>query len=364
MAIDFDAARWDKLKETSRQWWNHELERPMIPVVLEGRDPGRPRPDAPLLSQTTCADLSIPADRLIDRIDYELSTCYYEGDAFPYFNLDCFGPGVTAAFLGATLDNSTGRVWFHPPIELPIEEIHFRFDPDNVWFRRLCEIYTAGMRRWEGQVLMGMTDLGGNMDILSSFRPSEDLLLDLYDNPQEVKRLLWEAHEVWHQYYNALNTVLQPVNPGYTDWSRIYSDKPSFILQCDFSYMIGTGMFDEFALPEIVATCGRLERSFYHLDGKGAYPHLDSILAISDLNGMQWVPGDGQPNCGHWPEVYRKIQASGKLIQLHGGFEVLDRVIGQIGTGKGIHIWNYNDWTCGEAEDRDGIRRKLATYGI
>jgi len=75
------------------------------------------------------------------------------------------------------------------------------------------------------------------------------------------------------------------------------------------------------------------------------------------------VPGDGQPDCGHWPEVYRKIQSAGKLIHLHGGFEVLDRVISQIGTGKGIFIMNYDRMSGGNHE-RDNLRRRLAAYGI
>lgn len=161
MAIDFDKTRWEKVRSTHRQWWDDELDRPLIPIIGRGRNPGRELPDVPLLDQATSHDLSIPSDRLIDRIDYELSTRIYLGDAFPYFNLDCFGPGLIAAFMGATLDNSAGRVWFHPPDERPIQEIHFQFDPDNVWFRRLCDIYAAGMQRWQGQVLMGMTDLGG-----------------------------------------------------------------------------------------------------------------------------------------------------------------------------------------------------------
>ena len=331
-------------------------------MTLRGkRDAGRPRPNVPLLSQATCADLSIPADDLINRIDYGLSTCLYLGDAFPFFNMDCFGPGILAAFLGSIPDNSTGRFWFHPPSRKPIQEIHFQFDPDNVWFRRIREIYEAAMRRWQGAVVMGMTDLGGNLDILSTFRPSEELLLDLYDNPGEVIRLLWEEHEVWHQYYNALNDILQPVNPGYCDWSGIYSDKASYVLQCDFSYMIGPAMFDEFVKPELVATCARLERCIYHLDGTGALAHLDSLLAIPDLDVVQWVPGDGQADCGHWPEVYKKIAAAGKKIQVHGEvreFEALDSVIEQVGTSKGIHLRGW--WQDSETD----IRRELSKHGV
>ena len=55
VTIDFSPERWSRVRETYRLWWRGELERPVIPVVLEDRDPGRPEPDAPLLSQATCA---------------------------------------------------------------------------------------------------------------------------------------------------------------------------------------------------------------------------------------------------------------------------------------------------------------------
>ncbi len=59
---------------------------------------------------------------------------------------------------------------------------------------------------------MMMTDPGGILDILSTFRPGEGLLVDLIHEPDEVNRLVWEAHEAWHQYYKAFSDVLQPMN--------------------------------------------------------------------------------------------------------------------------------------------------------
>jgi len=360
MPIDFDASRWTKLKDNYRQYWAGTLDRPLISAAIRDKAPDRPQPAAPILSQANCHDLSIPAEDLIDRIDYEISQYTFLGDSYPFCSMMHFGPGVISAFMGGILDNSTGSVWFHPAEDKPIQELHFQFDPDNVWFRRVRDIYAAGMRRWQGQVLMGMTDLGGNMDILSAFRPGEKLLLDLYDNSEEVHRLVWEAHKAWHQYYNALNEVLQPINPGYSDWSGIYYENPGYILQCDFSYMIGPEMYDEFALPEIAKTCKILDTTFFHLDGKGALPHLDSLLKIPELNGVQWVPGTGAPDCIHWPEVYQKIAAAGKRIQLTpgsgGGFEALDIVSDQIGTAKGILTY--------AGGPQDEVRRQLAKYGI
>ncbi len=358
MSIDFDLSRWQGIRTAYGQWWRGELLRPLIPVTLRDRDPGRREPEVPLLSQSTCADLTLPAESLIDRIDYELSSYSYLGDSFPYVNMDCFGPGVIAAFLGGRLDNSTGRVWFHPETDRNIQDLHFQFDPDNIWFRRLGEIYAAGMKRWRGQVLMGMTDIGGNLDILSAFRPGEKLLFDLYDHPEEVKRLTWEAHTAWHQYFNALNSILQPENPGYSDWSALYSDQPSYILQCDFCYMIGPDMFDEFVKPELAATCEKLPNTVYHLDGVGQLPHLDSILTMAPLKGVQWIPGPSQPDCAHWPEVFRKVRRAGKLIQLLGDFNILDAVCEQLGSARGIHLKGAS------GPDQKSIRANLEKHGI
>ena len=362
MAIDFSPERWQTVREAHSAWWKGELDRPLLPLTAVGtRDPGRATPAAPMLSQATCHDLSWSAEQIVDRIDHYLSTCTFYGDAFPMFNLDCFGPGIAGAFLGATLDNSTGRVWFHPPADMPIQDTHFEFDPTNRWFLRIQEIMAAAMDRWQGQVLMGMPDLGGNLDILSTFLPGEKLLFELYDHPEHVKRLTWEAYEVWFRYYDALNEVLQPINPGYSDWSGIYSTTPGYILQCDFCYMIGPEMFEEFVKPELSACCRRLGCSFYHLDGPGQIPHLNSLLAIDELDGVQWVPGAGSKRCGEWPELYREIAAAGKLMQVFGDFDDFDALASVIGDVNRMHVKQLSPWARGRTDAE--IRRRLSAYG-
>ncbi len=343
MSIRFTPDDWKRIRTGYGRWWDKTLDRPLIPITLYGKDPGRPQPSAPLLTQATCADLSIPADDLIDRIDYELSRYEYLGDAFPYVNFDCFGPGVAAAFLGAKLDNSTGGVWFHPARETDIRDLHLEYDPDNVWLRRIKDIYAAGMKRWQGQVLMGMADLGGVLDILSTFRPSERLLLDLYDEPEEVKRVVREIHDLWLGFCRELHDALGPMAPGYSDWAKIYSETPSYVIQCDFCYMISPAFFEEFVKPELTVMCKTLDHTMYHLDGIGQLNKLDSLLAIPELDAVQWVPGDGKPPQEEWPEVLEKIRSAGKNIQLFGGLRALGIVEKQFGTGKGIHLMPLRD---------------------
>lgn len=316
----FSKDDWARVRETYSKWWNGTLSRPIIKGTIRTAPP-----PLGLLSQANVHDMSKTADDIIDLFDQDIKNQEYRGDAFPFISFDSFGPGVVAAFLGAELNNETGRVWFSDPRNLPIEELHFEFDPNNRWLLRLKDIYAAGIRRWNGSVLMGMTDLGGELDILASFRGTETLLFDLYDYPEQVERLCGEIRELWFKCYNELNSVLFPINPGYSDWAGLYSAEESYVLQSDFSYMISPEMFEQFVLPSLSETAGRLTHSLYHLDGVGELPHLDMILGIDKIQAVQWVPGDGAPSPKNWPQVYQKIAAAGKGIHIVGDFkEVLE----------------------------------------
>lgn len=336
MAIHFSEAQWEKVRESHEAWWEHRLERPLISVKLKGLDPGRPEPKAPLLSQANALDLSWSAEELIDRLDYELSQYEFLGDAFPSINFDVFGPGCAAAFMGATPDNTTGSIWFHVPEFKEISDLHFEYDPNNVWLNRVKELYRAGNAKWHGQVVMGMVDLGGNLDILATFRGTENLLMDLYDEPEEVKRCIWEIEALWMRYYDELNTILEECNKGYSDWSRIYSGARSYVLQSDFCYMISNDMFREFVLPQLDVATRRIPNTIYHLDGPGEIKHLDDLCRLRTLNAIQWVPGAGNKPQTQWPEIYQKIAAAGKGIQVWEGFNCVEAVSQQIGTLKGI----------------------------
>ena len=337
MPINFDNNRWERIRENSKLWWEGKLKRPLIHMTAANHDPGRSEPPLPYEFYTSAYDLSVPAEAVIDRIDYNLSCNTYYGDSFPHF-MPFFGAGVLAAFLGAQLNQREETCWFHPLGDPEASDVSFFFNPENRWFKRIGDIYKAGHERWGGQVQLGMTDLGGSLDVVASFRPGEKLLLDLYDHPGEIQRLAWETHDVWWHYYDSFNGILQTVNQGYTAWTPLFSDGPYYMLQCDFCYMISPDMFDEFVKPELAASCKRLKNAFYHLDGSGQLAHLDSLLSIDELRGIQWVPGEGAPGMKHWPEVFRKIRDADKLIQFFGDIDDLDVVVEQLGSPEGIAV--------------------------
>jgi hypothetical protein len=360
MPIAFDPARWDKIRADYTAWWAGRLRRPLISLTTWGRDPGRPEPALPRRHFTAHHDWSVTPGEIVDRWDHDLSCLHYLGDAFPHVWPN-FGPGIAAAFAGCEVETDRNTVWFRPVSQPPVSELRLRFDPENRWLRRVGDIMAAAARRWRGAVQVGMTDLGGNLDIVASCRTTGKLLLDLCDHPDEVRRLLREAHDLWWRSFEHLDRLHRAVNPGYTAWTPIFSAGPYYMLQCDFAYMIGPEMFDAFVKPELEASCRRLENAFYHLDGVGQLPHLDSLLSIPGLRGIQWVPGDGRPDITRWPEVYRRIRRAGKLIQIFNGppgigWRALDIIAGQLGSAEGIIL--IGDCAPGELAEAQAFLKR------
>jgi 5-methyltetrahydrofolate--homocysteine methyltransferase len=241
--------------------------------------------------------------------------------------------------------------------------LNLTYHPQHSRFNRISDFCRSAINRWQGLVQVSMTDLGGNLDILASVLSSERLLMDLYDQPEEVKRLLWQAHELWHRYYHDFQSILQPVNPGYSGWESLFSEESFYMLQCDFCYMISPAMFDKFVRPELVATCKRLGNTFYHLDGKGELPHLDSLLSIEELKGIQWVAGAGQLPATHYIDLYRRILSAGKHIQLLSSegmtFDLLEEVLNRLGTGKDVFTQLYIP-----VEQEEIAHRRLERLGV
>ena len=355
MPIEFSKDRWDAIKDNYARWWAGELKRPLI-FLQPKRDPGRPAPAVSGESPLVIYDLKIPPGAVVDVWDYELSCTKYVGDAFPCYWPN-FGPGAAGVFMGARPEPVEDTVWIHPPADVPMQDVHLRFDADNKWYIRHRAICAAAMDRWNGLVQMSMTDLGGNLDTVAIYRPATKLLFDLYDCPEEVKRVTWEAHEAWFKYYAEISRAYGPRNPGYTAWLPILSDGPYYVLQCDFCYMLSPQMFDEFVKPELVAAAKRLKNSFFHLDGVGALPHLDAVLSISELKGIQWVFGENKPGVLHWPQVYRKVRDAGKLLYLSCSFEEFDTVVERLGSAQGIFL---RQWETSDSQT--SIKEFLAKY--
>ena len=331
LKLHFPEYGWEAISKNWSAWWAGELERAL--VVLECVEPEYG--STPHYASTFLGNYSLdtPVDGLLELFVRRLQAIHYLGDAFPRFWPN-FGPGILATRVGSQLHAVNDTTWFSPRSWVDIHELRVDDAERDPWWNRVVCITKAAVEHWGDQLSIGFSDLGGNLDILAHLRGSQQLLLDLIDAPGEVDRLVGETNRLWLECLDELYVYTQH-SRGITCWGPCWSPGRGYMLQSDFSYMISPKMFQRYVLPDLTACCEALDYAFYHLDGKGQIPHLELLLSIERLRGIQWVPGDGQPQAEHWLPLLSRIRERGKLCQVfvsaHGALTIL-RELG----GKGM----------------------------
>jgi 5-methyltetrahydrofolate--homocysteine methyltransferase len=310
--IRFSEEDWIRIEQDTMQWWAGELERPLVWLTVTNR--GTPRPYGYMSNYS----LDQPVEEIIDLYERVLVNTHFYADGFPWLWVN-FGPGIVAGFLGCEVNSvilPSETVWFSTPAKPPLTQLKLQYDPDNRWWKRVKALTQGLVDRFGSSLAVSHTDLGGNLDILASFRDTQNLLTELLDDPDEITRLVSEITSLWLRYYDELDAIIRPICRGTSCWTPIWSTHKTYMMQCDFSYMISPAMFERFVLPDLTACCEHLEHGFYHLDGKGQIPHLDLLLSIQRLRGIQWIPGDGQPSPDQWLPLLKRIRDGGKLCQV------------------------------------------------
>ncbi|MGC8787159.1 MAG: hypothetical protein ACP5Q1_07010 [Anaerolineae bacterium] len=335
LALHFSERDWERVQHDWKAWWAGELARPLVVAM------GGTAADFSEILQNY--PLEVPANQVLESHRTALEAARYYGDAYPKWWPN-FGPGVLAAFLGAEVRWEPETAWFEPLAFTSLADLHPMYNPDNIWWRRVQEFVRGAVAAWGNQVAVGHTDLGGLLDVLASLRGTSQLLLDLYDAPQEVERLEAELTTLWLRYYDELCALIEPAGHGTTCWGPCWFPGRGYMLQSDFSYMISPQMFERFVLPNLAICCEAMDYAFYHLDGPGQIKHLDMLLSIPRLRGIQWVPGESNPPPERWLPLLKRIRDGGKLcyvdVTCAGALQIV-RALG--GRGFLFRITEYLD---------------------
>ena len=318
----FTEERWSSLAADWTAWWNHDTDRPML-TASRAINPARKR--AAWWGLLPTVPFEITPEEIAEEIWQGILNTEYAGDLFPSAFTN-FGPGDVIGFIGGGVVPAHNTTWFNAGIweGKGLREIKPVYDPDNRWLKRVHAVMRACVEKFDGRALVSFSDLGGNLDIAAPLRDTQTLLMDTLDDPDAVRELVGRITKLWLKYYDDEYEIIRRGGRGCRSWLPLWAPGSTYNLQCDFSYMIGPEQFAELVMPDLEACCEHIEYPFFHLDGPGILTHLDMLLSIPKLRGIQWFAGDwnadrGMPSC-KWTEVLDRILAAGKLIQMHGSF--------------------------------------------
>ncbi len=313
---DFEAAQ--------NQWelfWQHKSPRPMIrgQILKPGKEPVKKPPYA----SGHDGNFQPVIDQLLKWADaYE-----FVGEAIPFFYLE-FAADHFSSLLGVELEFHEGQQGGWPVHCMEdIDDADIRFRPECKWWERTVEFAQALKKDLDGKILIASPTLVANLDALAAMRGPQNLIFDLMDKPDSVKRALDQITAAHKEVLDAFAELFEFDKWGSINRHGLYTKGAINVAQCDISAMLSPDMFEEFAFPYIETEFSRYSGGEYHLDGPEAIKHLEMLCQLKRLDVVQWIAGSGEAAEKDWTWLYEKIDRLGKGQWRGGSIDQVRKMI-------------------------------------
>ena len=335
----------DEAKERMSAWWDYEIiDRPVLSYYYPKKR-GKLGTYLDTVGENwTLARINDDIDNAIDGYEKRAEETYFGGESIPQY-FPNYGPGIMAAVFGVTPLFKSNTVWFSLPIkpENIIDHLEsIKLNQNNEWYSRLLRITETAAKRARKDYLVTVTDIGGVLDILSSFLGPTNIILTMKRNPNIIDTCRTIILEKLLKVYDDLQKIISQYCDGCSCWLGIWSKKRWYALQSDFCAMLNPTWFKKFVLPDLVTQAEHMDHAIYHLDGPNALPHLDFLLNEHNITGIQWVPGAGNPAMGSkdWIPLYKKIQNAGKNLVIDAAPENISHLYRNLDS-KGLFVRTF-----------------------
>ena len=302
----------DKALERLRAFWRREvIGRPCLWVTAPNGTERRKIPAPPTVRERW-TDL----DYLFECQRERARTTHYAGEALPTHEPK-LGPSIANAWLGGELVFAEDTSWVHPHVREAAEMGALGLDRSGWAWNHYMKILRRSLEEGRGRWVTGYPDLHTGSDALSTGRGPEQFLVDLLESPEAVRAGMKRMTELWKTVVDEVGALVLPAGQGTANWMAGWSEKRFVVLgQNDMTCMVSPAMFRELFLEDNVECARHVEHTIYHLDGPGAVGHLDAILGIAELGGVQWVPGAGNGPMQKWLPLLKRVQAAGKCLHI------------------------------------------------
>ncbi len=304
---------YDKVHARYEALWNHAvIDRPPVVLTLPVNNP---KP-VPRRTYATQAERWLDVEFRAEQMDVQLQNTRFLYDALPIVWPN-MGPEIFSAWCGCPYLYGETTTWTEPCLENYADMGRHRLDMNHPLFKATERFANALIERGKGRFIVGLTDFHPGGDHLAALRDPQQLCIDMIEYGPQIKEALKLANEDYFQAFNRFYEPIRQAGMPCTSWISLIADGRYYIPSNDFSCMISPAMFEEYFLPGIAEECAFYDRSIYHLDGPGALRHLPALLALKDLDAVQWVPGAGNEGFARWVKVYQQIQAGGKIAHVY-----------------------------------------------
>ncbi|MCS7265114.1 MAG: hypothetical protein NZ805_09815 [Armatimonadetes bacterium] len=344
---------WEQAKGRFMAWWQGEV---VDRVALQVRAPRKVYQPKKLNPPAKLEDRWTDIEWRLNEADENFRATFFGGEAFPCFWCN-LGPDLMAAFLGAELVFEETTIWVKPIIDDWETAPPLHIDPENRWWRLTLEMTKAAVEFGKDKFFVGLTDIHAGGDLLAALRGRENFCLDLVEHPEKVCEAMKQITPLFFEVYESLHSIIRTQYEGTCTWLNVWAQGRWYPVSMDELALISPKMFRKFFLNDIVAQVNWLDNSLFHLDGPDCVRHLDILLEIPNLNGIQWVPGARYKSMLVWVPLLRKIQQAGKLIHIAVPANEIEILLSEL-SPKGLMLDTY----CASEDEAKDLLRKATKW--
>ncbi len=206
---------------------------------------------------------------------------------------------------------------------LPWDELAaIRLDRANPWFAKYIEFTRLLVARSAGRYPVSHGTLIGPYDIVALLRGHTQSIMDLMSSPEESRRLLREAGDIFRQVTEEAWKHIPLFQGGYFDAQyQLWAPGPIVRIQEDASGVLSPTLYREFIQPVDRELASHFPNAFIHLHSNSMFL-LDAFLEIEEIRCFQVnyeVHSGGPPIAGMIP-YFQRIQRAGRPLLIRGGF--------------------------------------------
>lgn len=275
-----------------------------------------------------------------------LERTFLGGEALPAI-FQNYGTSGHCNYFGAKPVYGNDTIWFDPVLE-GLEDIDGAYT--QVLLEKHIHIARYLAERSGDDYFVAMPDSTGTIDALGHLYGTENVLLDMLGDAQAVLHAIRVVNEGWRKTNEMFHQITSPVNGGGCHaWMHLLAPGRIQHLQCDMSVMFSPEMYERFVLPELIGQMDWCEYPIYHFDGVEQARHLDMLLSLDKLKGIQWTAVAGQPSAAHHLPLLRRMQKAGKRLIIMAPPEDIKPLLEGL-SAKGLYL-HCETGTVEEAQD-------------
>ena len=263
------------------------------------------------------------------------------------------------AMLGCRVQIGAESIWAEEGGFEYVDMDRIDFSDENPWRLKYLEFVTTLTRHFDARIPVGQPILRGPSDMIAALRGSSEMIVDLYDRPDDFRRLAERCTEFAIDLVRAQHAITGPFAGGYLiEQLGLWAPDRLARLQEDSSALFSPDLYTSLLQPWDQRMAEAFPFSAIHLHSSSLFL-LDRILDVEALRCIQINKDVGNTAIAEMLPYLQLVQARQRSLLIRGKLDLDDLSLLRTHlTADGLYLQVVVE----NAADTDTLRDFLAPW--